>query len=254
MTSPVFDDSTFSQNAAQNLLRRAHSPTSAARIFAEKVQSKPLLLQPTVNTDKRALRRHVRERRQQYHLRKQVRKGNKPLSAKEKRQLGIYRLKKEEVEGEGAWEVYKGLNELWNGYMLEVLGYVRNGKVLEGWEKKEVGVQTQGSLLASADMHGADVEVLGSRDVGRVGTCGIVVRETKYSFVVVGEQKRQWTVPKKGTAFAVTVRLPTAFQHGESNENGKLRTVVFEVRGSLFEYRPAERANRKFKWRSVNDV
>ena len=242
------------QNAAQNLLNRSRSPTSASRIFTDKIQSKPLLLQPTVNTDKRALRRRIRERKKQYHLRKQARKGNKPLSAKEKRQLGIYRLKKEEVKGEGAWEVYNGLNELWNGYMLEVLGYMKNGTMVEGWERKEVGVQAQGSLLASADMHGAKLEVVRSRDVGRVGVTGIVVRETKYAFVIVGEHQRWWTVPKQGSVFSVTVGLPGATQQGEMKEDGEQRKVVYEIQGSFFEYRPVERANRKFKWRPVDDV
>ena len=42
-----------------------------------------------------------------------------------------------------------------------------------------------GSLLASADFHGAEVQVVRSRCVGRVGVRGIVVRETKFTFVVV---------------------------------------------------------------------
>ena len=244
---------TTPQSAVQNLLLRAHSPTSAAQIFTEKIQSKPLYLQPTINTDKRALRRHVRERKNQYHLRKQARKGNKPLCAKEKRQLGIYRLKKEEVRGEGAWEVYQGLNELWSGYMLEILGYMRNGKLVEGSDKKEIGVQAQGSLLASADMHGAQMQVVKSLDVGRVGTQGIVVRETRYSFVVVGEEKRWWTVPKKGTVFAITVRLPMSGGEVSSGSDETTRKVIFEIQGSLFEYKPVDRANRKFKWRPMDD-
>ena len=242
------------QAAVLNLLTRAHSPASASRILTERIQSKPLLLQPSVNTDKRGLRRHVRERKHQYHRRKQARKGNKPLSAKEKRQLGIYRLKKEEVKSEGAWEVYKGLNELWNGYMLEVLGYLKNSKLVDGWEKKEVGIQAQGSLLASADLHGSAVEVVRSADVGRVGISGIVVRETKYTFVVVGEGRKWWTIPKKGSVFGFTVRLPSSMEDGLVQKQGEQRKVVFEIQGSLFGYRPVERANRKFKWRALDGV
>ena len=158
------------------------------------------------------------------------------------------------MKGQGAWEVYKGLNELWNGYMLEVLGFMKNAKMVEGWEKRGIGVQAQGSLLASADMHGATFEVVRSRDVGRVGIRGIVVRETKYAFVIVGEHSRWWTVPKRGSVFSVTVRLPEVSQEGGVEGKGEHRKVVFEIQGSLFEFRPVERANRKYKWRTLDDM
>ena len=252
---------------AHALVARAHSPSSAARIYTDKIATKPLLLQPTTHTDKRALRRHIRERKKQHHTRKQAKKGNKPLSAKEKRRLGIYRLRRDEVRGptrkvDGAdeddlkkeretnWEVWKGLNELWNGYMLEVLGYTRNGSLTPGWERKEVNAQNQGGVLVSCDLHGAWVEVVRSRDQGRVGVKGVVVRETKFQIVVVGERGGWWCVPKRGCVFAVTVRLPR--REGDGEEGG--RKVVFEIVGRLFEYRPVERANRKFKWRAVDDV
>lgn len=43
-----------------------------------------------------------------------------------------------------------------------------------------------GAKLVSADMHGAMVEVVRSRASGRVGLKGIVVRDTKFTFLVVG--------------------------------------------------------------------
>lgn len=48
-----------------------------------------------------------------------------------------------------------------------------------------VTAQSAGSRLASADFHGAEVEVVRSRCVGRVGVRGIVVRDTKFTFEVV---------------------------------------------------------------------
>lgn len=44
---------------------------------------------------------------------------------------------------------------------------------------------SHGSKLSSADFHGAEVEVVRSRCEGRVGVRGIVVRDTKFTFVVV---------------------------------------------------------------------
>lgn len=48
-----------------------------------------------------------------------------------------------------------------------------------------VTAQSAGSKLASADFHGAEVEVVRSRCAGRVGVRGIVVRDTKFTFEVV---------------------------------------------------------------------
>jgi ribonuclease P protein subunit POP4 len=175
-------------------------------------------------------------RKKQYYLRHQK---PKPLSAKEKREMGIYKLRKEEIR----YELYRGLHNLWNGYMLEILGFTdRNGDLVSGWESKKVANESAGPLLVSADFHGAEVEVVRCKDGGRVGCKGIVVRDSKYTFVVVTEKDEVRSVPKKGTVFryAVEVRL-----EGECE-----RKMVFEVYGRQFEYRPVERANRKFKWKN----
>lgn len=47
---------------------------------------------------------------------------------------------------------------------------------------------SHGSKLASADFHGAEIEVVRSRCAGRVGAKGIVVRDTKFTFVIVTER------------------------------------------------------------------
>ena len=218
---------------AHALLARAHSPDSAARIFTDKIQHKPLHLQPSATSDKRALRRHIRLHKQRYHRWHQK---PQPLSAKEKRDLKIYDLKREEVR----YEVYKGLNELWNGYMLEILGFMRDGKPVEGWEKREVGVAAQGSLLASADFHGAEMEVVKCKDVGKVGFKGVVVRDTKFMFTFVMPGDKVRMVMKKGAVFRYEVRLMDG------------RKVVLEANGDALEFRPVDRAGRKFKWRNFD--
>lgn len=47
---------------------------------------------------------------------------------------------------------------------------------------------SHGAKLVSADYHGAEVEVVRSRCASRVGVKGIVVRDTKFTFVVVTEK------------------------------------------------------------------
>jgi ribonuclease P protein subunit POP4 len=224
---------TAPSHPAHTLLARAHSPTTALRVFTDKVQHKPLHLRPTT-TDQRALRRRIRQHKHRYHLSKQK---PQPLSAKEKRSLGIYDLRKEDVK----YEVYKGLNNLWNGYMLEVLNFTRDGKLVDGWETREVSAAQQGTLLASADFHGAEVEVVRCEDVGKVGFKGVVVRDTKFTFVIVMEGDRVRTVMKRGAVFRYVVTV------GADAERGA-RKVVLEVNGDALEYRPVDRAGRKFKW------
>lgn len=249
---------------AHTLLSRAHSPDSAARIFNDKIKNKPLLVQPTSTTttaptDKRALRRHVRLRKKEYHLRK---RKPQPLSAKEKRALGAFRLKKEEVN----YEIYKSLHEMWTNYMLEVLGYMRDGHVVGTSTStpgarnappppKSVTAQSQGSLLSSADFHGAEIEVVQCSDAGKVGIKGIVVRDTKFTFVVVTPGNQVRTLPKRDTVFKYEIELPLL--SGAGKEGGNVgeewrKKLVFEVHGNQFEFRPAERANRKFKWKVMD--
>lgn len=218
---------------AHVLLARAHPPDSAARIWTDKIQHKPLHLHPTAASDKRALRRQIRLHKKRYHLAKQK---PQPLSAREKRELKIYDLKKEQVR----YDVYKGLNELWNGYMLEVLGYMKDGRPVEGWETRQVSAVAQGSLLASADFHGAELEVVRCSDVGKVGFKGVVVRDTKFTFVIVMPGDRVRVVMKKGAVFAYEVRLMDG------------RSVRLEANGDAIEYRPVERAGRKFKWKNFD--
>ena len=44
---------------------------------------------------------------------------------------------------------------------------------------------TTAGRLCSADFHGAEVEVVRSRCVGRVGLKGIVLKDTKFTFEII---------------------------------------------------------------------
>jgi ribonuclease P protein subunit POP4 len=162
---------------AQNLLSRAHSPDSATQQFTERVKQKPLFLRATSPSasDNRSRRRLHRLRKKEYFIRHQK---PRPLSAREKRKSGLYDLPKEECK----FAIFKGLHELWVSYMQEVLDLKPSSHV------GHVTPNSHGSKLASADYHGAEVEVVRSRSTGRVGAKGIVVRDTKFTFVLVTER------------------------------------------------------------------
>ncbi|KAL2853608.1 hypothetical protein BJX68DRAFT_44349 [Aspergillus pseudodeflectus] len=250
---------------AQTLLSRAHSPDTTDALFTERIKQKPLYLRATSPTpaDNRSRRRQHRIRKKEYFLRHQK---PKPLSAREKRKSGLYDLPKEECK----YAIFRELNRMWVAYMCEILdlgpGAWRAQNQSQNQQKGQpqgprplVSALSHGSKLVSADFHGAEVEVVRSRCAGRVGIKGIVVRDTKFTFVVVTEKDEVKTVPKEQTVFRFTVPLPQATATEESKDatdgteaDEETKELVFELHGSQFENRPVDRANKKFKWRNVD--
>ncbi|EDN03039.1 ribonuclease P complex subunit Pop4 [Histoplasma capsulatum] len=223
---------------AQQLIARAHSPDTASNIFTERVKRKPLFLRSTSPSpaDNRARRRLHRLRKKEYFLRKQK---PKPLSAREKRITGIYNLPKDEMK----YDIFKGLHQMWIEYMHDVLDLNRDNP------QTYINPLTHGSLLASADFHGAELEVVRSRCVSRVGLKGIVVRDSKFAFVVVTEKDEAKTIPKEHTIFRFQVPLlPSSREDVKTNQPD----FIFELHGSQFENRPVDRANKKFKWKNLD--
>lgn len=150
---------------------------------------------------------------------------------------------------------------MWIEYMHDVLDLNRDNP------QTYINPLTHGSLLASADFHGAELEVVRSRCVSRVGVKGIVVRDSKFTFVVVTEKDEaksmlrhlcayfffQLTyllaIPKEHTIFRFQVPLLTSSREDVKTNQPDL---IFELHGSQFENRPADRANKKFKWKNLD--
>lgn len=263
--------STSKPHIAQDLLSRAHSPDTAEQLFTERIKQKPLYLRPTSPTpaDNRSRRRLQRIRKKEYFYRKQ---RPQPLSARQKRASGLYDISKEECK----YEVFKALHGLWVQYMQEVLGIEKNAN--NNSRPLAISGPAHGSKLVSADYHGAEVEVVRSRCAGRVGAKGIVVRDTKFTFVIVTEKDvvkseficitSDWdgclifclAIPKEHTVFRFTIPSkpvqPLAEETGDNDnsEGEKPKDFVFELHGSQFENRPVDRANKKFKWRNIDYI
>lgn len=160
---------------AHDLLTQAQPAQLADSIFVDKVLHKPLHLRPTspdpTSQDARAKRRIQRLRKKE---KSQRRQKVKPLSAKEKRDTGLYEI----PDTARKYEIYVPLHKMWVGYMWEILGMKID-------ERSFVSGKSAGSKLASADFHGAEVTVVRSRCMGMVGLSGIVVRDTKFTFQIV---------------------------------------------------------------------
>ncbi|KAJ4355341.1 hypothetical protein N0V95_003016 [Ascochyta clinopodiicola] len=218
----------------QSLLQRAFSPETAASHYNERIAKRPLPVRSTSPTPSaRATRRRtLNERKAKAH--KRSTQKPRPLSAAQKRKLGLNEIPKEQQK----YAIYEPLHNLWVGYMREILGLSAEGSANA---KVYVTPNSAGQMLASADMHGAVLSVVRSRCVSRVGLEGIVVRDTRYTFEIVTRGNTVKSVPKEHTVFRFEIPVPC--------EDGAEvpRPLVFEIFGEQFQTRAPDRANRKFR-------
>jgi ribonuclease P protein subunit POP4 len=226
------------QSVTQSLLARAHSPDSAARLFTDKIQHRTLHLRPSSPPPSNAREARRLARLRATSERKKALKP-KPLSSRQRRKLGLYNVPKSRQK----YAIYEPLHSLWLGYIREILG-----------NEVYTGGQGAAAKLASADFHGAEVEVVRSGCVSRVGIKGLVIKDSRFAFEIITAKDHVKTVPKEGTIFRVEVpaedpkaegqqKSQTEAKHGDAG-SGKF---VFELHGEQFRYRPADRATKKFK-------
>lgn len=224
-----------SHPVTQALLARAHSPTTAERIYSDKIQHRPLFLRPTSPPPQATARQARRKERERKAKERKKALKPKPLSAKQRRKLGLYDVPRDGQK----YATFVPLHNLWLGYIIEILG-----------TEVYTGGQGAASKLSSADMHGAEVEVVRSGCVGRVGIKGIVIKDARFVFEVITPKNKVKLVPKEGTLFRVEVPPPKADSDiaatgGEPSTPNK--SLVFEIHGDQFAVRSADRANRRFK-------
>ncbi|KAI1383691.1 ribonuclease P protein subunit p29 [Hypoxylon trugodes] len=219
------------QSLTHEILSRAHSPDSTNRIFTEKIQHRPLFLKPTSpppSSNARDARRKARDE-------KQRKLKPKPLSARQRRRLGLYDVPKANQK----YDIYEPLNHLWLGYVREILGGELYG-----------GGQGAAAKLSAADFHGAEVEVSRSSCPSRVGIQGIVIKDARFVFEIITRKNQVKTVPKEKTVFRVCV--PPVEEKGNGAQERK--PFVFEIYGDQFQYRSADRATKKFKQHYLKDL
>lgn len=143
--------------------------------------------------------------------------------------------------------MFEPLNRLWLGYVREVLG----GELYSGG-------QGAAAKLSAADFHGAEVEVCRSRCPSRVGIKGIVLKDARFVFEIITKDNKVKTVPKEGTVFRIYV--PPAHEGDAAEKREGLepeqerKPFAFEIHGDQFQYRSADRANKKFKPHFLKDL
>ncbi|KAK3318213.1 putative rRNA and tRNA processing protein [Apodospora peruviana] len=239
------------QSIAAVLLTRAHEPDEANRIFTEKVQQRPLFLAPSSppRSDARAARRRAQQKKTQ--ARKKALKP-KPLSAAQRRKLGLYDIPREGQK----YALFVPLHNLWLGYIRELLG-----------PEIYTGGEGAAAKLCSADFHGGEVEVVRSGCVSRVGIKGIVVKDSRFAFEIITPKNHLKLVPKEGTVFRLqvpaqpavtttTTTKPDGITENQETDRAVAKesdthdpppSMAFEIHGEQFRFRSADRASKKFR-------
>lgn len=160
------------------------------------------------------------------------------------------------------YDDFASLSKLWNGYVVDLLmlkgGSAGSGAVVNASQKMNFAQK-----LASADFNGAKITVIEATSPSIVGLSGIVLWEAKSNFVIITKGGKCYErmdeletvdienpgaetamggikiVDKVGTRFRVEIEI------------GK-EVMDFEIIGSRFLFRTADRSGKKFKPKNVD--
>jgi ribonuclease P protein subunit POP4 len=169
----------------------------------------------------------------------QPKRKGKYLTARERRDLGLYKLPK---EGGLKYSNFRNLHKLWLDYIREVLrleGQPAAPQVATGHGGRISAILDEQLQLrvCRADLHGCLVKVTRSLNSAILGMQGIVVMETRNTFRIIDKTNILRTIPKNGTSFTFTVD-----DH------------VITLSGSSLCNKPSERAVKKWKNKSSFDL
>ncbi|KAF3941758.1 hypothetical protein ABW19_dt0201874 [Dactylella cylindrospora] len=107
--------------------------------------------------------------------------------------------------------------------------------------------QPAAAKLCAADFHGCELEVVRNRCPSRVGIKGIVIKDTKMTFAIITKEDQVKHVPKEHSVFRFEIPWP-------EDTSNSANPIVLELHGSNFMFRAADRMNKKFKAKSMEDL
>lgn len=147
------------------------------------------------------------------------------------------------------------MNELWQKYMQDLI--FQNGQKLQP-------LSAILPRLASADFNGCLITVLQSRNTSVVGTRGIVIWDSQHSFTIVvprNEDSKEWNETKSDFTpselvggLRVIPKSHTVFGFEVIDPSDEDKYIGFSIIGSRFEIRSVDRAGKKFKNHSIDDI
>lgn len=126
------------------------------------------------------------------------------------------------------YRTFLPLKEMWMMYIEDLIKF-------KSLTKESLPLAAQ--KMMKADFHGCPIRVVQSKCPSYVGTFGIVIKETKNTFVLATPEDIVKCIPKTNSIFSVVV-------HG----------YAFTIHGNQFAIRPGERAARKFKSKATTDL
>ncbi|XP_033754362.1 ribonuclease P protein subunit p29-like isoform X2 [Pecten maximus] len=147
----------------------------------------------------------------------------KTLSTRECKNLKIFKVEKEDQR----YESYLPLHHLWLEYMEELTNF---NSFTPG---RMTNVQQR---LLKADLHGSLLTVQRSKCPSYVGVTGIILQETRNTFLLITKENKVKCIPKQHSVFTFM-----------------LGSYKFTIYGNNFRVRSSERAVRKFKSKATVD-
>jgi len=143
-----------------------------------------------------------------------------PFNAKEKKKRKIYMIPLDCRK----FSMYIPLHNLWFSYMEKLLGKNLSPNVVQ-------------SKLLRADFHGCLMTVFQSKCASYVGTCGIMVKETKLVFNIITRDDELKAIPKANSIFSF-----------------KYKNYLFNLHGNQLLGQSAERSSKKYKQKPTIDL
>lgn len=148
------------------------------------------------------------------------------------------------------YENFVEMNTLWQSYMSDLI-------------KDNTNVQVVTSKLSSAEYIGAELTISHSLSPEQIGMHGIVIWESKDYYLLIVPRKQNWKsqIPNIEPKFSPMEcigglrkfqKIHTRFEFDiKVSETEKLS---FEIIGDRMNVRSVDRANKKFKGHSVDDI
>lgn len=170
----------------------------------------------------------------------QKEQGLKKLSHRVFKNEGFFDVAKEIKVRNLGYSHFIPLHQLWKQYIkgLTESSSVRSG-LSENSRVRGARLSQLSQSLSQADLHGSLMTVISSRNKSCINVQGIVVKETKETFVIVSPDNKVRTILKSQSIFGIVI--PNNYQ--------------VTIYGSQLCYHPCERIKHKFRHRdSLNIV
>ncbi|KAK6588828.1 POP4 like ribonuclease P subunit [Cryptosporidium xiaoi] len=122
------------------------------------------------------------------------------------------------------------LHSLWKQYMSGLIGGEDR--------KRNIKLSQLSQYISQADFHGSIIKVISSRNKEYINLEGIVIKETKETFLIISRDNKPRTLLKNQTIFSM-----------------EFSNYVIVLYGTQLRYHPAERVKHKFRHKdSLNIV